>query len=273
MNTSYEDIRNTATSDEKETASLAEGENTQTSQRNVLTHNEGIDNTNVIGSSHSDETGINESHNQGRTNESNVSEDNVTVDNASTSTLTKSGKETTSHTVPGSTTLVKHSDTPLGSVDNVTGDNSNYLSDVQETKVTKGAAGDDELSFTNRKDVTELESDQTTKGSSTSDASGTSASDSQATDEKSREDYHSESSNDTTQSDSTTDDNTTLIGSHKESGSGSEKASGTSDYFGRLFGKTGSETYSEMLNKFRETFLNIDMDVINELEPLFMLLW
>ena len=38
-------------------------------------------------------------------------------------------------------------------------------------------------------------------------------------------------------------------------------------------GKAPGETYSEMLNKFRDTFLNIDMEVINELNPLFMNLW
>lgn len=38
-------------------------------------------------------------------------------------------------------------------------------------------------------------------------------------------------------------------------------------------GKSEGETYSEMLNKFRTTFLNIDMEVINELEPCFFSLW
>lgn len=38
-------------------------------------------------------------------------------------------------------------------------------------------------------------------------------------------------------------------------------------------GKAPGETYSEMLNKFRDTFLNIDMEIINELNPLFMNLW
>lgn len=41
----------------------------------------------------------------------------------------------------------------------------------------------------------------------------------------------------------------------------------------RRLGKSEGETYSEMLNKFRETFLNIDMEVINELNPLFFNLW
>ena len=48
---------------------------------------------------------------------------------------------------------------------------------------------------------------------------------------------------------------------------------GTDSYTNHDIGKIGTETYSEMLNKFRSTFLNIDLMVIEELEPLFMGLW
>lgn len=48
---------------------------------------------------------------------------------------------------------------------------------------------------------------------------------------------------------------------------------GTDAYENKDIGKIGTETYSEMLNKFRDTFLNIDLMVIRELEPLFMGLW
>lgn len=57
-----------------------------------------------------------------------------------------------------------------------------------------------------------------------------------------------------------TDDNTT-------------NRQGTDEYENREVGKIGVETYSEMLNKFRSTFLNIDEMVIRELESLFMQLW
>ena len=58
----------------------------------------------------------------------------------------------------------------------------------------------------------------------------------------------------------TTDDNT-------------KNTNGTDTYENKDIGKIGTETYSEMLNKFRDTFLNIDLMVIRELEPLFMGLW
>ena len=47
----------------------------------------------------------------------------------------------------------------------------------------------------------------------------------------------------------------------------------TEEYTEHVLGKQGGATYSEMLQKFRETFLNIDMMVIEDLEPLFMGLW
>lgn len=48
---------------------------------------------------------------------------------------------------------------------------------------------------------------------------------------------------------------------------------GTDEYENKEMGKIGVETYSEMLMKFRKTFLNIDKMVIDELESLFMQLW
>lgn len=47
----------------------------------------------------------------------------------------------------------------------------------------------------------------------------------------------------------------------------------TEDYLEKITGKHGSENYSDMLNKFRGTLLNIDMDVIAEFKELFMGLW
>ena len=41
------------------------------------------------------------------------------------------------------------------------------------------------------------------------------------------------------------------------------------DYIEHVSGKNGTENYSDMLNKFRSTFLNIDADIIGELSDLF----
>lgn len=173
------------------------------------------------------------------------------------SSLTKSGSE--KNTVAGTDVLVKHSDTPLGAINAVTavGDTSNYLSDVTET-ITSPTT-DAKLTFDNRKD--------TTKSESIDEKSETST----AVEQNENEGHGAENSRGS--SDGKIDESTTSEASHTENLSESATETGTVDYFGKLFGKTGSETYSEMLIKFRQTFLNIDLDIIHELDNLFMLVW
>lgn len=48
---------------------------------------------------------------------------------------------------------------------------------------------------------------------------------------------------------------------------------GNEDYFEKVLGKQGSKNYSEMLLDFRKTFLNIDLQVIDEFSDLFFGLW
>lgn len=52
-----------------------------------------------------------------------------------------------------------------------------------------------------------------------------------------------------------------------------ELFSNTNEWVQKIFGKSSGVSYSKMLTEFRETFLNIDMMVIEELKDLFFLLW
>lgn len=47
----------------------------------------------------------------------------------------------------------------------------------------------------------------------------------------------------------------------------------TEDYIEKVSGKRGTASYSQMLQEFRQTFLNIDMEVIESLDELFMQIW
>lgn len=58
-----------------------------------------------------------------------------------------------------------------------------------------------------------------------------------------------------------------------ENGNDNRTISSTEDYLEHISGKTGGVSYSKMLMEFRETFLNIDMMVINALADLFFNLW
>lgn len=58
-----------------------------------------------------------------------------------------------------------------------------------------------------------------------------------------------------------------------EIGNDNRTISSTEDYLEHISGKMGSISYSKMLMEYRETFLNIDMMVINALADLFFNLW
>lgn len=73
------------------------------------------------------------------------------------------------------------------------------------------------------------------------------------------------------------------VNTKEESGSGSEtntgftqtvdKSKNTEDYVMQVMGKTGGTSYAKLLKEFRDSFLNIDMEIIKDLGELFMLLW
>lgn len=65
-----------------------------------------------------------------------------------------------------------------------------------------------------------------------------------------------------------TDDETRTRGSETN-----KTAKNIGEYSERIFGKSAGVSYSKMLQEFRETFLNIDMMIIRDLEVLFMQLW
>jgi hypothetical protein len=47
----------------------------------------------------------------------------------------------------------------------------------------------------------------------------------------------------------------------------------TDEYIDHVFGKFPGKSYMSLLKEFRETFLNIDMEIINRLSDLFFKLW
>lgn len=67
--------------------------------------------------------------------------------------------------------------------------------------------------------------------------------------------------------------NGSTSGSYEDSESSSNKVDTTENYVESVCGKQGTGSYSKMLNEFRETFLNIDMQVIEEFAEMFMELW
>lgn len=85
-------------------------------------------------------------------------------------------------------------------------------------------------------------------------------------------DSSSTSSNTNNTSDTTSKVTSSENGSSDSSGNGSEDFNSTEEYLESVVGYAGVNT-SEMLLKYRETFLNIDLMIINDLEDLFFGLW
>lgn len=81
----------------------------------------------------------------------------------------------------------------------------------------------------------------------------------------------------TSNTDTTSTNNTETSGTSNSETSGTnkgdKKSTSMETYVETVTGKQGGGNYSEMLQKFRETFLNIDMMIINDLSDLFFNLW
>lgn len=74
-----------------------------------------------------------------------------------------------------------------------------------------------------------------------------------------------------TTSQQTTEDSSTVNNTYQDSLN--QTTNDTENYLETVKGKQGTASYSKMLQEYRETFLNIDMMVIDELEDLFFGLW
>lgn len=65
----------------------------------------------------------------------------------------------------------------------------------------------------------------------------------------------------------------TLTRNNTKTGNGTENINNTDKYIETVKGKQGTENYSSLLKKFRETFLNIDMMIIDDCSDCFFTLW
>lgn len=65
----------------------------------------------------------------------------------------------------------------------------------------------------------------------------------------------------------------TLTRDDSKTGNGTENINSTDKYIETVKGKQGTENYSSLLKKFRETFLNIDMMIIDDCSDCFFTLW
>lgn len=148
-----------------------------------------------------------------------------------------------------------------------TGNSEDLYSDTPQGAITGLTAGDH---LTNARLIDNTETDNTTT-KTTATTHGTDSGSKTGTDGLT----HTETETDTENLKENTQGNTKddKISTTTADSTNDHTFNNISNYIEKVFGKRGTQTYSEMLKEFRDTFLNIDMDIIKDLEPLFMGLW
>lgn len=179
--------------------------------------------------------GTREITNNGTKNTTNNGTREVTGTNDTKETVTS---DTTTSTESNETKRDLYSDTPQGAITGL--ENENYLTNARKITDSVTSNGSEDTNATRNIDNDYTENDTTNNTENTT-------------------------SNNT--ENMTTND--TKIGTNKVTGTSNT----TEDYLETLIGKQGSGTYSKMLMEFRDTFLNIDMMVIDEFKDLFFGLW
>lgn len=130
----------------------------------------------------------------------------------------------------------KYSDTPQGSLQNV--QNDTYLTNARMVNDTDSQTGE-----------TTVSGNDTSKGTTTANSS-------------------TDGTSDTERNISTNDSEEKSVSQNLN-----KNLNSIDDYIEHVKGKNGGVSFSAMLNEFRTTFLNIDMQIIDELSDLFMNLW
>lgn len=233
----------------------------------------------------------------GTVNKSTESNSTVNKTNEGTSQTEKSGSSVTDaeHSGEGNTTANYttnssewdlYSDTPQGTVANL--NDEIYLTNAR--KKTKNESGQNSTngtdSSTDKSTTTDSGNEKITSSGSgvdttTAESSGTDTI--ASTDNGTENVENNETVNGTSQGTSKTSDTMSRVGKNTTNGevditeSGENVSANTvkdiDSFLETVRGKMGGADYSEKLMKYRQTFLNIDLMVIEALSDLFMNLW
>ncbi|MBO7731204.1 MAG: hypothetical protein J6S67_01575 [Methanobrevibacter sp.] len=155
-----------------------------------------------------------------------------------------------------------YSDTPQGGLTGV--DNETYLTNARKITDTKSG----------KKDDTELEKNDYSKSGGQSESGESARTNIGSSNSSSRYDESNDKTtfgNESVKNDRSSTDKTSK--NDVENINGRDKFNSTESYVLHVVGKQAGVSYSKLLKEFRETFLNIDMEVINSLSDLFLNLW
>lgn len=210
------------------------------SKENTAKDNESVDSTRVgTGSSETDTTG--RATNTNTSKETNESASNGTNEGTNNTT---NESYTTSESTDNKTERDLYSDTPQGALTNV--ENETYLTNARK-KLGEGTKSDTGSSTSTTNVTVTGKDSNTTTGKVDINASGeTNQEGNSATNYTNNDTFNS---------------------------SQVKNAESTEEYLDRVIGKQSGASYSKMLMEYRDTFLNIDMQIIDALSDLFFGLW
>lgn len=166
----------------------------------------------------------------------------------------------------------KYSDTPQGAITNL--EAGTYLTNA---RINEGENENATVESGTEKRNNESEYGENRSGESSRVSSGNDKSSDNVMSERNDSEVGSRSGSDTTSGGISSSESNVRSGNDKGKNSGtseSENSVGSVEaYAERVYGKRGGLTYAKMLQEFRDTFLNIDMMIINDLSDLFFGLW
>lgn len=200
-----------------------------------------------------EENSINKSSNNSNSNENfnnnttvkssdNTNQGVTSRDESKSNSKNTSSAKNSSSASSSSNNKQRYSDTPQGSI-----------SDLEKDKYLTNATIND----ASVKDISNV--------TSSDEASGSDESTNTHTSNTGTENIHEETNN----SSYTKTNNLT----NKSEDNANKNSNSLDDYLEHVKGKQSSASYASLLKEYRETFLNIDLQVINDLNTLFMLLW
>lgn len=242
-------------------------------------------NTNNVtsnGNSVRHESGTNQSdgttHNEN--NRSENSKTDTTTEGAVNTTNEITSKET--GTVDKTTSAWRlYSDTPQGGIEGIAHAEDDIVNMAYLTNATHDTGNDKTSSSTNgNSNGTETQNTNTSgnvtaTGTSTDNSDGTTTAKGKFDNSETIDSTSNENGTSITNESGTYDgfETNTVKSTTNQSDKGKSSITNTEEFIEHVKGKQGTGTYSRMLTEFRETFLNIDKMIIEELSTLFFGLW
>lgn len=202
-----------------------------------------------------------------------------TTDTTTHNTTDTKTLNTTDTKTYNTTDTTRKSDTPQGGLTGI--ESNNYLSeaiiDDKTGTETLGRSGTETGAKTGTESTARTGTETTNStgttttahtGTDTLEKTGTDTTTVDETQSATETSESSQTSSSTTENAGTTSKNSNTV--NAGSSSGSESISGTDQYIDHIYGKMGGTSYASLIQEYRETLINIDLMIINELEVCFM---